>query len=167
MDTGGRLVRFTQQDRSKSDHGAISEAPTLLEEAARPPAPDRFLLQAEIALAYVEATSYDETDWPRILRLYDDLMSAWPSPVVALNRAVVMAMVFGPERALRAVEALEGNPRLAYYHYLPAIKADLLRRRGRDDEARRATEDALGLARNDAEREALRTQSDPVVDGAP
>ena len=87
--------------------------------------------------------------------LYDELVRVWPSPVVALNRAVALSMVDGPEAALVAVEALEGDRALAGYRYLPATKADLLRRLGRDAEAAGAYEAALALADNAAEREFL------------
>jgi RNA polymerase sigma-70 factor (ECF subfamily) len=86
------------------------------------------------------------------------LLVAWPSPIVALNRAVAVAQVDGPEVALLLVIELEGDPRLADYHYLPAIKADLLRRLGREDEARLESQRALGLVRNDAERSFLDAQ---------
>jgi RNA polymerase sigma-70 factor (ECF subfamily) len=84
--------------------------------------------------------------------LYDELARIWPSPVVALNRAVAVAMVDGPGAALAEVEALERDARLAGYHYLPAVKADLLRRLGRTAEAATAYEHALTLTTNEAER---------------
>jgi RNA polymerase sigma-70 factor, ECF subfamily len=90
-------------------------------------------------------------DWPQILTLYDRLGHVWPSPVVALNRAVPLAMVAGPRTALAEVERLERDGRLAAYQYLPAIKADLLTRLGRADEAA-AYREAFGLAANEAGR---------------
>jgi RNA polymerase sigma-70 factor (ECF subfamily) len=93
-----------------------------------------------------------------IVRLYDLLLESWPSPIVALNRAVAVAQLDGPDVALILVEELEGEPRLADYHYLPAIKADLLRRLGREDEALAEGQRALGLVRNDAERAFLDAQ---------
>jgi len=96
-----------------------------------------------------------ETDWPQILTLYDELLRIWPSPVVALNRAVAVAMVDGPEAALAAVEELERDGRLAGYRYLPSTKADLLHRLGRDGEAAAAYQEALELTDNAAEREFL------------
>src|SRR5690606_42154499 len=90
--------------------------------------PGRYTLQAAIACAYAEAPTFEQTDWPRILSLYDQLLSVWPSPVVALNRTVAVARVYGPARALAEVEQLESGGRQIGYHYLPAVKADLLRR---------------------------------------
>ena len=107
--------------------------------------PGRFALQAAIAALHAEAPSYAETDWPQILRLYDGLCRAWPSPVVALNRAVALAMADGPEAGLAEIEELERDGRLAGYRYLPAAKADLLRRLGRHAEAARAYQEALEL----------------------
>jgi RNA polymerase sigma-70 factor (ECF subfamily) len=110
------------------------------------------VLQAAIAAVHAEAPSYAETDWPQLLRLYDELLKAWPTPVVALNRAVVHAMVAGPEAGLADIEGVERDGRLAGYRYLPAAKADLLRRLGRNTDAVRAYRLALDLTDNDAER---------------
>ncbi len=114
--------------------------------------PGRYALQAAIAALHAQAPSYAETDWPQVLTLYDALLKVWPSPVVALNRAVAVAMVRGPEARLGEVEALEHDGRLAGYRYLPATKADLLRRLGRHPEAALAYRAALDLADNEAER---------------
>lgn len=114
--------------------------------------PGRFALQAAIAALHATAPSYDETDWEQILVLYDELLRRWPSPVVALNRAVAVAMVHGPAAALAEVDALERDPRLAGYRYLPAVKADLLRRLGRAADAAAAYERAITLTANEAER---------------
>lgn len=97
--------------------------------ALRAGPPGRFTLQAAIAALHAQAPSYAETDWPQIRALYDELLRIWPSPVVALNRAVAVSMVDGPQAALAEVEALEREDRLAGYRYLPATKADLLHRR--------------------------------------
>jgi RNA polymerase sigma-70 factor, ECF subfamily len=154
-DADGRLLRLEQQDRSAWDRELIAEADGLVAAALRAGPPGRFTLQAAIAALHAQAPSHAETDWPQILVLYDELARVWPSPVVALNRAVALSMVDGPEAALVAVEALEGDPRLAGYRYLPATKADLLRRLGRDAQAADAYEAALALADNAAEREFL------------
>jgi RNA polymerase sigma-70 factor (ECF subfamily) len=148
----GRLLRLEEQDRSAWDRRAIAEAHDLVQGALRGGAPGRFALQAAIATLHASAPTYGDTDWAQILVLYDELMKAWPSPVVALNRAVAVAMVHGPAIALAEVEALESDERLATYRYLPAIKADLLRRLGRPRDAAVAYERALALADNDAER---------------
>jgi RNA polymerase sigma-70 factor (ECF subfamily) len=151
----GRLVRLADQDRSSWDGALIAEADQLIVAALSAGPAGRFTLQAAIAALHASAPSYAETDWPQLLELYDALLRVWPSPVVALNRAVVVAMVSGPEVALDEVEALERAGRLASYRYLPATKADLLRRLGRHEEAGNAYRDALALTENSAEREFL------------
>lgn len=115
----------------------------------------RYVLQAAIAAVYAEAPSYAETDWPQVVALYDRLLELWPSPVVALNRAVPLAEVAGPAAALAEVGALERGGQLDGYQYLPAVEADLLVRLGRTAEAALAYERALDLAGNEAEREFL------------
>ncbi|GAA4533333.1 RNA polymerase sigma factor [Amycolatopsis samaneae] len=150
--TDGRLLRLAEQDRSRWDRGAIAEAHELVVVALRGGGPGRFAIQAAIAALHADAPRYEDTDWPQILELYDALGKVWSSPVVALNRAVAVAMVDGPAAALAEVESLEGDPRLSGYRYLPAVKADLLRRLGRDADAAAAYERALGLTANDAER---------------
>ena len=149
----GRLLLLEEQDRSLWDRAAIGEGTGLVSEVMRGARwPGRFVVQAAIAAVHAEAPSYGETDWPRLLRLYDGLMRAWPTPVVALNRAVVLAMVDGAEAALAEIGAIEADGRLAGYRYLPAAKADLLRRVGRLDDAARAYRSALDLTAGDAER---------------
>lgn len=149
-DADGRLLRLSEQDRTAWDAAAVAEADALVIGALRGGRPGRFALQAAIATLHATAPAYADTDWPQILVLYDALLRAWPSPVVALNRAVAVAMVDGPAAALAEVEALEREGRLAGYRYLPAVKADLLHRLGRDAGA--AYEEAMTLAQNDAER---------------
>ena len=154
-DEHGRLLRLEQQDRALWDQELISEADRLVQDALRDGRPGRFAVQAAIAALHAQAQTYAMTDWPQILTLYDELLRVWPSPVVALNRAVAVSMVDGPQAALEEVEALEHDRRLAGYRYLPATKADLLRRLGRDAEAAAAYEAALALTDNAAEREFL------------
>ncbi|MFE9880854.1 RNA polymerase sigma factor [Streptomyces sp. NPDC005784] len=155
VDADGRLLRLEDQDRSLWDRSAMAEAHDLIVDGLRGGRPGRYLLQAAIASLYAEASSYDLTDWPQIVTLYDELLSVWPSPVVALNRTVAVSMVSGPAQALADVVELEKGGRLAKYQYLPAIKADLLRRLGRSEEASIAYRRALELTENDAEREFL------------
>ena len=154
-DAGGRLLLLADQDRSRWDRRAIDEGTALVAGALRGGSPGRFALQAAIAALHAEAPSYGQTDWPQLLQLYAELLRAWPSPVVALNRAVVRAMVDGPEPALAEIAELERDGRLAGYRYLPAAKADLLRRLGRDAEAADAYQAALELTSNAAERDFL------------
>jgi RNA polymerase sigma-70 factor, ECF subfamily len=150
----GRLLLLEEQDRSLWDRAALAEGTALVAGAlrGRPGGPGRFLLQAAIAAVHADAPSYADTDWPQLLLLYDELLSAWPTPVVALNRAVVRAMTDGPEAGLADIEAIESGGRLAGYRYLPAARADLLRRLGRHQDAADAYEAALGLTENAAER---------------
>ncbi len=164
-DDRGRLVRLEDQDRSRWDRGLVAEADRLIVRALVAAPPGRFTVQAAIAALHAEAPSYAATDWPQIVRLYDALLAVWPSPVVALNRAVAVAMVDGPAAALAEVEALEAAGRLASYHYLPATKADLLHRLGRHDEAAEAYRAALALSANAAERDFLSRRLDARADG--
>jgi RNA polymerase sigma-70 factor (ECF subfamily) len=154
-DAHGRLLRLEAQDRSAWDRQLIAEADRLVVAALTAGPPGRFTLQAAIAALHAQALSYAETDWPQIRTLYDELLRTWPSPVVALNRAVAVSMVAGPEAALTEIDALERDGRLAGYRYLPATKADLLHRLGRDAEAAEAYQAALTLSRNAAEQEFL------------
>jgi RNA polymerase sigma-70 factor (ECF subfamily) len=151
-DAAGRLARLEDQDRAAWDRVEIAEADRLVGAALRAGPPGRFTLQAAIAALHAQAPTYADTDWPQILTLYDDLLRIWPSPVVALNRAVAVAMADGPAAALEEVEALERDGLLAGYRYLPATKADLLRRLGRHEEAAGAYREALALTGNAAER---------------
>lgn len=158
LGTDGALLRLEAQDRSRWDMVAIAHAKELINEGLRAPRPGRFILQAAIALVHAESPSFDATDWKAIVRLYDELLVAWPSPVVALNRAVAVSMVDGPLVALALVEEIALDARLIDYHYVPAIKSDLLRRLGRDDESLAEGQRALELTRNEAEREFLDAQ---------
>ncbi|GAA5117040.1 RNA polymerase sigma factor [Pseudonocardia adelaidensis] len=151
----GRLLRLEEQDRAAWDTDAITEADALVVRALRGGNPGRFALQAAIATLHAVAPTYEDTDWAQILVLYDELLRRWPSPVVALNRAVAVAMVHGPAAGLAEIAALERDPRLTGYRYLPAAKADLLRRLGRAAEAAAAYERAIALTANETERDFL------------
>jgi predicted RNA polymerase sigma factor len=150
-DDHGRLLRLEDQDRSRWDRAALAEAETLITGCLRAGPPGRYVLQAAIASVYAEAPSYEQTDWPQLVALYDELLRVWPSPVVALNRAVPLGMAAGPDAALAEVGRLERDWRLAGYQYLSAVKADLLTRLGRS-EAAVAYRQALDLTANEAER---------------
>jgi RNA polymerase sigma-70 factor (ECF subfamily) len=163
-DAGGRLILLEDQDRSRWDGPAIEEGRRLVVDAFRTGRVGRYALQAAIASLHAIAASYATTDWHQIVRLYDELLHVWPSPVVALNRAVAVSMAQGPQAALDEVEALARDDRLAGYHYLPAVRADLLRRLGRHDESATAYRAALDLATNGAEREFLSGRLADAVD---
>ena len=137
------------------DRELIAEADRLVVAALHAGPPGRFTLQAAIAALHAQAPCYADTDWPQIRVLYDELLRIWPSPVVALNRAVAVSMADGPDAALAEVEMLERDGRLAGYRYLAATKADLLHRLGRDTEAVVAYRAALALTDNLAEQEFL------------
>jgi len=151
----GRLLLLEDQDRSRWDRQAISEGVALVREALHRRPPGRYALMAAIAAVHAEAPSWSETDWGEVLALYDLLVGIWPSPVVALNRAVALGLARGPEAGLRAVDALAGEPQLAGYAYLAAARADFLRRLGRVEEARAAYRGALELTENGIERDFL------------
>jgi len=157
-DADGRLLRLSEQDRSQWDSAALAEAHEEIVGCLRAGPPGRYVLQAAIASLYAAAPSYDQTDWPQIVELYDRLLEVWPSPVVALNRAVPLAMAEGPQAALAEVDRLNADGRLSGYQYLHAIRADLLARIGRDDEAADAYRQALALTANEAERAFLMVQ---------
>ncbi|MBC6450912.1 RNA polymerase sigma factor [Actinokineospora xionganensis] len=151
-DAEGRLLLLEEQDRTAWDQEAIEEGHRLVLDALRGGNPGRFALQAAIAALHATAKKYEDTDWPQIITLYDALLRVWPSPVVALNRAIALTMVFGPEAGLTEIEELESDGRLEGYRYLPATKADLLRRLDRKEEAANAYKAAIALAENEAER---------------
>ena len=151
-DSDGRLLLLEEQDRSRWDHRAITEGAELVREALRHRPPSRYALQAAIAAVHAESPTWTDTDWHEILALYGVLVSVWPSPVVALNRAVAVGFAEGAEAGLAALDALAGERQLAGYGYFAAARADFLRRLGRVAEARSAYEEALELTGNTVER---------------
>jgi predicted RNA polymerase sigma factor len=155
VDAAGQLILLADQDRSRWDRAEIAEGIALVHDALRRRPPGRFALQAAIAAVHAEAPSWEATDWDEVVALYDVLVDVWPSPVVALNRAVALGFARGPAAGLVALDALAGEPQLATYPYLSASRADFLRRLGRDDEARAAYDEALVLTDNDVERQFL------------
>ncbi|HZI17729.1 MAG TPA: sigma-70 family RNA polymerase sigma factor [Pyrinomonadaceae bacterium] len=152
---GGRLVLLAEQDRKRWDRQAINEGIALVREALVRRPPGRFALMAAIAAVHTEAPTWQETDWREVVALYDLLVQIWPSPVVALNRAVAVGFADGPDVGLAALDALAAEPQLAGYGYLAAARADFLRRLGRAAEARASYEEALLLTENTIERDFL------------
>ncbi|MCW2494239.1 DUF6596 domain-containing protein, partial [Jatrophihabitans sp.] len=148
----GTLLLLADQDRAQWNRHEIDEGLALVRQALLARPPSRYALQAAIAAVHAEAPSWEATDWAEIVALYGVLGSLWPSPVVALNRAVAVGFAAGPAAGLAALEALADEPQLAGYGYLPSARADFLARLGRLDEARLAYEEALLCTENGVER---------------
>ena len=153
FDGWGRLVRLADQDRTRWDRTLVTEATRLLDRALAMRGPGPYQVQAAIAALHAQAPDYTRTDWNQIRLLYDRLQAMTPSPVVLLNRAVATRYVVGPEAALAEITPLAAE--LDGYRLFHALRAGLLTGLGRDDEARAASERALALAGNPAERELL------------
>ncbi len=154
LDDSGAVVRLAEQDRSRWDRARITEGQALLRECLARNRPGPYQLQAAINAVHADAGDARSTDWVQILALYDQLMALTPNAVIALNRAVVIAEVHGPEHALRLVEELD----LPEYPWLHAVKADLLRRIGQRDAAARSYQAAIRHCTNGREREYLERQ---------
>jgi predicted RNA polymerase sigma factor len=150
----GAMVLLPDQDRDRWDRQAILEAEALVEQALRVGRAGPYQLQAAIVALHAAAPSYHETDWAEVVALYDRLYAIQPTPVVALNRALALAELRGPEAAMAEVEPLA--ERLASYHLYHAARGELLRRLGRFAEARQADQEALRLTDNPAEQRLLR-----------
>ena len=151
LDAAGNLVILEEQNRGRWDGRQIGEALPLVEEAmAGGPGP--FAVQAALAAEHCRAARAGDTDWPRILQLYDLLERLQPSPIVSLNRAVAVAMVRGPLAALELIDALAAEGDLDRYHLLHSARADLLRRAGSSQEAAKSYARALTLVTNSSER---------------
>jgi RNA polymerase sigma factor (sigma-70 family) len=161
-DQQGRLQLLADQDRARWDRAAIGEGLALTREALRSHPPSKYALQAAIAAVHAESPSFADTDWTEIVALYDLLAVHWPSPVVALNRAVAVGLAHGPAVGLSALDDLAAEPQLAQYSYLAAARADFHRQLGHDDDARLAYEEALILTDNHAERAYLTARIDSL-----
>jgi RNA polymerase sigma-70 factor, ECF subfamily len=155
VDIAGNLVTLEHQDRTLWEKPAIDEACEILDAAVRLRRPGLYQIQAAIAACHASAPTSNATDWAEIVMLYERLFELVPSPVVALNRAVAIAMVDGPRVGLELVDQLGEDGDLSGYYLLSATRADLLRRLGRNEEATSAYERALDLAPTDAERRYL------------
>jgi RNA polymerase sigma factor (sigma-70 family) len=155
----GEFLALADQDRSKWHRDSIDEGLALVGESIRRGRPGRFTLIAAIAAVHSSAAHWDDTDWNEIVGLYDLLLKAWPSPVVALNRAVAVSFAQGPLSGLAALDELSTEPQLSTYPYLAAARGDCLERLGRFAEAREAFEEAAQLTENQVERDFLQRRS--------
>jgi predicted RNA polymerase sigma factor len=152
----GEPILLLDQDRGRWDQLLIRRGLRALERAeGLGGALGPYALQAAIAACHARARTPEETDWERIAALYEALAQLAPSPVVELNRAVALAMAFGPATGLELVDELTSEPSLSNYHLLPSVRGDLLAKLGRFDEARRELERASSLTRNERERTLL------------
>jgi len=161
LDAKGDPVLLADQDRRRWDRGRISRGRAALAAAdALGGGRSAYGLQAAIAECHAVAASVAETDWERIVVLYEALGRIAPSPVVELNRAAAVAMATGPASALRIIDEIEAVGSLRGYHLLPATRGELLLRLGRGEEARSAFATAASLARNDRERALLEAKAE-------
>ncbi|MGD0529143.1 MAG: DUF6596 domain-containing protein, partial [Polyangiaceae bacterium] len=152
----GEAVLLLDQDRSRWDQLLLHRGLAALARAEALEHPlGPYTLQAAIAGCHARARTGAETDWNRIVAIYDALVELTQSPVVALNRAVAVSMASGPAAGLELVDALVDEPALAAYHLLPSVRGDLLAKLGRRDEARRELERAAAMTQNARERELL------------
>jgi RNA polymerase sigma-70 factor (ECF subfamily) len=165
FDAEDELVTLEDQDRGRWDRAAIIEGSRLAEAALRQGGAGFYALQAAIAALHAQAPRAADTDWRQIAILYALLLRTHPSPVVALNRAAAVGMAHGPEHGNRLIDELERSGALASYHFLPAAKADLLRRQGRFDAAAASYRAALRCATNEAERRYLERRLREVTTG--
>jgi RNA polymerase sigma factor (sigma-70 family) len=160
VDAGGDPVLLLDQDRARWNRLLIGRGLDALRRAeASGTALGPYALQAAIAACHARATEPQLTDWVRIAALYDALSQVVPTAVVALNRAVAVGMAYGPHAALELVDELRDEKALASYHFLPAVRADLLVKLGRADEAAAEFERAAALAGNERDRKALRARA--------
>ncbi len=156
IDASGTPILLMAQDRGRWDRLLIRRGLAALERAENlGGALGPYALQAAIAACHARAANADDTDWPRIAALYDALAQLAPSPIIELNRAVAVAMAFGPAAGLALVDALADAPALQSYHLLPAVRGDLLAKLGRHDDAAVQFRRAATMTRNGRERELL------------
>jgi len=157
IDATGEPILLLEQDRGKWDQLLIHRGLSALERAVKlGGASGPYALQAAIAACHARARTGEETDWPRIVALYDALVQLNPSPIVELNRAVAVAMAFGPEAGLEIADELTSEPALRNYHLLPSVRGDFLFKLGRFDEAKAEFERAAELTGNAREKKMLR-----------
>jgi RNA polymerase sigma-70 factor (ECF subfamily) len=159
----GSLVRLAEQDRALWDRALIDEGHRLIRACLRWNQPDAYQIQAAIAAVHAEALTSNDTDWGQILALYDQLLAVRPNPIVALNRAIAIGELQGPESGLAALDAVDTTPLNDYQPY-HATLADLLSRAGRRPEAVVAYDHALALTTNSTELDFLKRQRRAAID---
>jgi RNA polymerase sigma-70 factor (ECF subfamily) len=164
VDNEGNLLVLDDQDRSMWDQVLLTRGVEHLDLAGQGDELTAYHLQAAIAAIHATSMSLADTDWPRLLDLYDALLGVAPSPVVALNRIIPLMMVQGPETGLSSLEALRSEPTLKNYYLVPAVHADLLRRLGRTKEAAASYREALGCPCSEPERRFLMRRIDGIKD---
>jgi RNA polymerase sigma-70 factor (ECF subfamily) len=155
VDFAGELVSLADQDRSLWDQTLIAKGNAFLDRSATGDELSEYHVEAAIASIHSVSSSAEDTDWTRLVWLYDTLMNIRPSPVIALNRAIAMAQQHGPERGIAEIQAIADSERLASYPFLPAALGELELRAGRPESARKHFEEAATLARNPMERHFL------------
>jgi RNA polymerase sigma-70 factor, ECF subfamily len=165
VDESGAPILLLEQNRATWDQLLICRGLAALAQAAElsPAAQGPYVLQAEIAACHARARTAEDTDWPRIVTLYEALARIAPSPVIDLNRAVAVSMAFGPAAGLEVVDALTAEGALENYHLLPSVRGDLLKKLGRLEEARAEFERAAALTRNVRERQLLLARAGECV----
>jgi RNA polymerase sigma-70 factor (ECF subfamily) len=162
----GALVTLEYQDRALWLHESIDEGLSLVSEAVRRGRPGRFTLMAALSAVHASSPRWDETDWREIVGLYDLLMESWPSPVVALNRAVAVGFADGPEAGLVALDHLETEPQLVSYPYFAVARAECFLRLGDTRRARESFALALLLTENSVERDHLNARVRSLLNAA-
>jgi RNA polymerase sigma factor (sigma-70 family) len=167
VDASGEPILLLDQNRGQWDQLLIRRGLAALERAERlDGARGPYAMQAAIAACHARARTAAETDWTRITTLYGTLAQLAPSPIVELNRAVAVAMAFGPQEGLELIDSLTTEPSLQAYHLLPSVRGDLLKKLGRMDEARSEFERAASLTRNERERNLLLERARACADGS-
>jgi predicted RNA polymerase sigma factor len=163
-DSAGDLLALFDQDRTRWDRTLLTEGERLLQRSARGPELTAYHVEAAIAWVHASAARAEDTEWSQIVALYDMLMAIRPSPVVALNRAIAVAQLEGPESGLKAIAAIENRERLAKYPFFPAALGELQLRAGRPESARAYFCEAVRLARNPSERRFLQQRETACTD---
>jgi RNA polymerase sigma-70 factor, ECF subfamily len=168
VDEAGAPILLLEQNRAEWDQLLIRRGLAALEQnrALAPATQGPYVLQAEIAACHARARTAEETDWRRIVALYEALGQIAPSPVIDLNRAVAVSMAFGAAAGLEVVDTLTAEGALENYHLLPSVRGDLLKKLGRLEEARAEFERAASLTRNARERQLLLARAEACVAGA-